>query len=110
LLDPRLAWTPVDDTTARVTFANGPRVVTATLAVDDRGDLVDFWSDDRPDSSRGRFVPMRWSTPLGDHRDFGGLRLPRRGSTAYARPEGPFTYGEFTARSIALDLPGPTGG
>jgi hypothetical protein len=110
LVDPRLSWQAIDDRSAGVELANGPHRVAATLLFDERDDLVDFWSDDRPDSSGGRFVPMRWSTPLGDHRDFGGLRLPRRGSTAYARPEGPFTYGEFTARSIALDLPGPTGG
>jgi len=32
--------------------------------------------------------------------------LPARGSTVYERPDGPFTYGEFTLRSIAFDLAG----
>jgi hypothetical protein len=106
LVDPRLAWQALDDRTAAVTFTNGPHEVSATLLFDDQDRLVDFWSDDRPDSSSGRFIASRWSTPLGDHREIDGLRLPARGSTVYERPDGPFTYGEFTLRSIAFDLAG----
>jgi hypothetical protein len=106
LVDPRLTWTPVDDRTAGVTFTNGPRRVSATLVFNDRDELVDFWSDDRPDSSSGRFVPMRWSTPVDEYADAGGLHLVRRGRAVYARPEGPFTYGVFTLRLIELDVAG----
>jgi hypothetical protein len=103
LVDPRLSWQPLDDRRVEVTFTNSPHRVTATLTFNERDDLVDFQSEDRPDSSSGRFIPMRWNTPLSDHRKVGGLRLPTRGSTIYARPDGPFTYGEFTLRSIAYD-------
>jgi hypothetical protein len=110
LLDPRLAWTAADDRTAGVTFTNGPHQVTASLSFDDDGHLVDFWSDDRPDSSTGGFVPMRWSTPVSEHRDLGGMHLLHRGRAVYHRPDGPFTYGEFTMRSIEYDVAGPIGG
>lgn len=107
LVDPRLTWQPIDDRSTIVRFTNGPWQVAATLRFNERDELVDFWSDDRPDSSSGRFVPARWSTPLGDYREIDGLRLPTRGSAIYARPDGPFTYGDFTLRSIAVDLPAP---
>ncbi|MCU0482988.1 MAG: hypothetical protein MUC54_01740 [Chloroflexi bacterium] len=107
LVDPRLAWQELDDRSAAVTFTNGPHRVAATLFFGEHDELLDFRSDDRPDSSSGRFIPMRWSTPVGDHREIGGLRLPTRGSAVYARPDGPFPYGEFTLRSIAFDLPEP---
>jgi hypothetical protein len=107
LVDPRLSWQALDDRSAVVTFTNGPHRVTATLLFNERDELVDFWSDDRPDSSSGRFIPSRWNTPVGDYREIGGLRLPTRGSTVYARPDGPFTYGEFTLRSIQYNVPGP---
>jgi hypothetical protein len=107
LVDPRLAWRGIDDGSAAVMFTNGPYRVSATLRFNGRDELVDFWSDDRPDSSSGRFIPMRWSTPVGAYREIGGLRLPTWGSTVYARPDGPFTYGEFTLRSIALDVAAP---
>ncbi len=108
LVDSRLAWTAVDDRTAGVTFTNGVHRVTATLSFDG-GELVDFWSDDRPDSSSGSFIPMRWSTPISEHRDVGGMHLLHRGSAVYDHPDGPFTYGEFTMRSIEYDVTGPDG-
>ena len=107
LLDPRLAWSEVDQRTAQVTFTNNPHKVTATLAFDDDGDLVEFWSDDRPDSSGGSFIPMRWSTPVSEYRDVDSRRLLHRGSAVYQRPDGPFAYGEFTVRSIEYDVAGP---
>ena len=107
LLDPRLSWSSVDDRSAAVTFTNGPHVVTASLVFNQHDELVDFWSDDRPDSSTGTFVPMRWSTPVTEYRDDGGRHLLHRGGAVYLRPDGPFTYGEFTVRSIQYDVPGP---
>jgi hypothetical protein len=110
LVDPRLAWSPVDDRSAAVTFTNGPHVVTATLVFNDRDELVDFWSDDRPDSSTGTFVPMRWSTPVTEYRDLDGRHVIHRGAAVYLRPDGPFTYGQFTMRSVQYDVPGPLPG
>ncbi len=109
LVDPRLAWQALDDRSATVTFTNGSRRVSATLAFNDRDELVDFWSDDRPEGGDGHFAPARWNTPLSDYRAIDGMRLPTCGSAVYARPGGPFTYGEFTLRSIAYDVtdPGP---
>jgi hypothetical protein len=110
LVDPRLAWSKVDARSAAVTFTNGRHVVSATLVFNDRDELVDFWSDDRPDSSTGTFVPMRWSTPVTAYRDVDGHHLLHTGAAVYLRPEGPFTYGEFMTRSIRYDLPAPVRG
>ena len=107
LVDPRLTWSPVDDQTVGITFANGPHTVSATLVFNDGDELVDFWSDDRPDSSSGPFVPMRWSTPVTEYSDVDGRHLLHSGSAAYLRPEGRFTYGEFTLSSIEYDVAEP---
>jgi len=109
LVDERLAWRPIDDRSAAATFTNGTQQVSATLIFGADDQLVDFWSDDRPDTSSGKPVPMRWSTPLGGYQVFDGIRVPTQGSTVYARPEGPFTYGEFTLRSIAWNIASPDG-
>jgi hypothetical protein len=108
LVDHRLSWTAIDNRTAGVTFTNGPHAVTATLLFNNHDELVDFWSDDRPDSSTGTFVPMRWSTPVTEYSDIDGRHLIHRGAAVYHRPDGPFTYGDFTLRSIDHDLTGPT--
>ena len=41
------------------------------------------------------------------YRDVGGMHLLHRGSAVYDHPDGPFTYGEFTMRSIEYDVTGP---
>jgi hypothetical protein len=110
LVDPRLAWEPLDDRTAAITFANGRHRVAAVLVFNDRDELVDFRSNDRPEAVGGRLVPGHWSTPVSEYRDTGGLHLAHRGSAVYARPDGPFTYGAFTLRSLAYDVPGPSAG
>ena len=107
LVDPRLSWRPIDDRNAAVTFANAPHRVTATLVFNEDDELVDFVSDDRPDSSTGTFVPRRWNTPISGYQENDGLRLPTRGSAVYAYPDGPFTYGAFEFRSITYDLAAP---
>jgi hypothetical protein len=107
LVDPRLAWTPVDDRTAQVTFPNGRHVVSATLSFDAEGDLVDFASDDRPGLVDGKLEPARWTTPVGDFREFDGRRVPTVGRAIYHSPEGAFTYGVFRATGIAWDVAGP---
>lgn len=45
--------------------------------------------------------------PLSEYRDIGDRHLMDRGATVYLRPDGPFTYGEFTSRSIQYDLRDP---
>jgi hypothetical protein len=107
LVDERLAWQPIDDRTSRVTFTNGPYRVSATLVFNERDELIDFWSDDRPDGSAGAFVPCRWNTPIGEYRDLDGMRLPSWGGAVWNRAEGPFMYGEFYLRSLRYDVPGP---
>lgn len=108
LVDHRLAWTPVDDRTADVSFANGPHLVSARLLFNERDELVDFVSDDRPDASTGHYVPMRWRTPVEEYGDDGGRHLIHRGSALYEHSDGPFTYGIFTLRSIEYDVARPS--
>ena len=107
LADARLEWAAIDDRTAGVGFRNGRRVAHATLAFGDRDQLVDFWSDDRPESVGKALVARRWRTPVSDHREVDGLRLPHRGLAVYERPDGPFTYGEFSVRTIGYDVTTP---
>ncbi|NHB77635.1 DUF6544 family protein [Rhodobacter calidifons] len=50
MIDPRLTWTPIDETRARVSFALGPNTVSAELIFNAAGELVDFVSDGCADS------------------------------------------------------------
>ena len=107
LAGPQFVWQAVDDRHAQVTFNSGTHTVRATLVFDDRGDLVNFHSDDRGEAqSDGTPQRLRWSTPMRDIREFQGRRVPTRGQAIWHRPEGEFVYGRFLLRSIRFDEAG----
>lgn len=96
LTDPRLTWTPVDDTRAKVTFTLGPNTVSAELVFSEAGELVDFISNDRGVLEKdGTLRNLSWTTPMSTYRDFGGWRVASEGDAIWHQPEGPFTYGHF---------------
>lgn len=96
LTDPLLEWTAIDDTSAKVDFTLGSNTVSAELIFNKEGELVDFVSEDRGRLEKdGSLTIARWTTPLGNYREFGGWHLASEGDAIWHLPEGPFTYGHL---------------
>jgi hypothetical protein len=96
LTDPRLSWTAIDETRAKVAFTLGGNTVSAVLVFNDAGDLVDFISDDRGMLEKdGSLRILRWTTPMHSYADFDGWRVATGGDAIWHLPEGPFTYGQM---------------
>ena len=96
LIDPAIAWEPVDDRSVRAHYTLGAYTISAVLEFNDAGELVDFISDDRSAASEdGGLTPVRFSTPVGDYRSFEGRRVVTRGEGRWHPPEGAFTYIEL---------------
>jgi len=105
LADPRLAWRPIDDRHAGVTFTQGPHRVGATLEFNDAGELLNFVSDDRGALQKdGSLRRVRWSTPMREYREFEGRRVATRGEAIFHDPEGDFVYGRFVLKAIRFDI------
>lgn len=106
LTDKRITWEAVDSLTAKATFHNGPIDVSAMLFFNDTGELINFESDDRYYSTTGAtYTKLKWSTPLRDYRDFGGIRLASHVDAVWTMPGGKqSTYGEFDIRSVEYNL------
>lgn len=101
LVDKRLTWSEIDSLSAKVTFANGNYLVSAVLSFNEYGALINFISDDRSVlQDDGTMKEVRWTTPVGDYKEFEGRMIPTSGKTIWNYPEGDFTYGVFTLRSI----------
>jgi hypothetical protein len=101
LIDLPVRWTTLDVRSVRGVFTRGDQTISAVLTFDPQGDLVDFISEDRYFSSDGKTgEKLPWRTPLRDHRDFGGVRLPARGDATWKTPKGDFVYGEFNLDEI----------
>ncbi len=107
LVDADVRWTPIDARSVEAAYTHAGNTVRARLRFDAAGDLVGFLSDDRSQSADGKtFRNLPWSTPLRDHRDFGGVRLPAFGETVWLAPEGDLAYGRFDLDAVTYnDVP-----
>ena len=93
LIDPKLRWQELDAQCVRCSFSNAGYSISAELFFGDRGELVNFVSDDRSQTSDGTtYDRYRWSTPLRDYRDFCGRRVAAQGEASWAMPAGEFVY------------------
>lgn len=107
LIDNRLSWNEIDALSCGVTFTNGKYVVSAVLHFNEKGELINFVSDDRSAlQDDGTLKSARWSTPVGNYREIEGRRIPTYGETIWNYPEGDFTYGKFTLKRIAYNISG----
>lgn len=106
LLDPAIAWEPIDARTARARFTNGGHTIAATLIFGEDGLLANFVSDDRSRlSADGKsFAPARFSTPMSRYSTFGTANLGAHGEGRWRWPEGEFTYGEFNLIDVAYNV------
>jgi hypothetical protein len=106
LVDPAIRWESLDAASARAHYTLGERTISAVLHFGESGELVDFLSDDRQAvSSDGKtFIPLRWSTPVSEYRDFGERRAFFRGEGRWHPPEGDYVYIEMELLELKVNL------
>ncbi len=98
LIDPRINWKTIDDTTAMAKFSNQGVSISATLIFNQKGQLVNFVSDDRYEISDMK--KYRFSTPIGEYKLLNGYNLPTYGDAIWHLPQGDFVYGKFQIKDI----------
>jgi hypothetical protein len=105
LADKRFSWKVIDSLTTEVTLTNGAFKVSARLFFNDKGELINFFSDDRSAlQDDGTLKRFRWSTPVSDYKELDGRRIPNYGETIWHYPDGDFTYGKFRLKSIMYNI------
>lgn len=106
LVNPAIAWEPVDRNTARAAFSNAGHTIRAELSFNDAGELIDFSSDDRYQiSADGKSVrKLGWSTPLRDYRQFGPVRLASKGEAKWHEPGGAYAYIELRTDEVRYNV------
>lgn len=102
LIDTAIRWQEIDAHAARARFTVGTVTISADLIFNDKGELINFISDDRYEVNEGKF--HRFSTPVSNYRDFGGYRLPAYGEAVWHYPDGLFTYGKFQVQEIRYNV------
>jgi hypothetical protein len=101
-----IQWQEIDPHTVSALFTNVSHTIRAVLSFNDRGELTNFVADGRAAASADgkSFTKMRWSTPLGDYRDFGKHRLMARGEGIWHAPAGDYTYLRFDLDALEYNV------
>ena len=101
LIDKRIEWKEIDAESVSARFTNGSISITATLFFNGKGELVDFISNDRFETTDGKtYSNYPWSTPVISYRDINGYHLPSGAKLIYKHPDEDFCYGEFMLVSL----------
>jgi hypothetical protein len=101
-LGENIEWEERDEHSARVTFSDGGRSVSAEIFVDAAGRLTNF-SAMRYREIDGSFSLDPWSTPMTGYGDFAGLKLPARGQAVWHLPSGDLPYADLEVTEIAYN-------
>lgn len=105
LIDNRLSWKEIDLLSTEVFFVNGKYKVSAKLYFNEKGELINFVSDDRYAlQDNGTMKQARWSTPVKDYKEIEGRRIPTYGETIWHYTEGDFRYGAFRLKEIIYNV------
>jgi len=101
LIDKRIEWTQIEGRSVHAKFTNGSISISANLLFNDKGELVDFISNDRFETTDGKsYFNYPWSTPVKAYTDINGYHLPSVAKLIYKHPDEDFCYGEFSLVSI----------
>ncbi|MBL0342792.1 MAG: hypothetical protein IPP71_19020 [Bacteroidetes bacterium] len=104
LIDDRIRWGAADGKSATATFTSNGISISAVLYFNEIGQLTNFVSDDRYDTSGGEPVKYRFSTPVKEYKNINGINVVSYGEAVWHYPEGNFVYGKFNLESITYNI------
>jgi len=101
LIDKNIEWKEINPLTIEANFKNGNLSINAKLFFNEKGEMINFVSDDRFETIDGKtYKNYPWLTPVSGYREFNGRKLPISAKAIYHKPDEEFCYGEFFIKSI----------
>jgi hypothetical protein len=98
-LGDNMQWEEGDEQSARVTFTDGGKSVSAKMFFDTDGRLTNFRAM-RYREIDGDFSLDPWSTPMTGYGEFAGLKLPSKGQAVWHLPTGDLPYADLEITEV----------
>lgn len=98
LIDKRIQWQTINNKEVKATFINHDIKISVTLYFNDKGQLINFISQDRTVVADGKTYPF--STPVKAYKNYNGINLMHDAEAVWDYPDGKFTYGKFRLKEI----------
>ncbi len=102
LIDKRIKWQEIDNLSTRAFFTNKGITISATLYFNEKGQLVDFMSNDRTDINDMKQYPFY--TPISEYQNINGINIMKHGEAIYQYPDEKFTYGKFKLKEVMYNV------
>jgi hypothetical protein len=105
LIDRNIVWKVIDDLSVEARYTNGTITIGAKLIFNEKGELLNFISNDRYETKDGKtFNNYPWLTPVTGYTTINGHTLPSGAKLIYKHPGEDFCYGEFNLVNIEYNL------
>ncbi len=102
LIDERIQWKEIDTRSAKATFTTNNIRISAILHFNEKGQLINFISNDRSAVSEMKTYPF--FTPAKNYQNINGFNLATYGEAIWGYPEGEFVYGKFKVKNIEYNV------
>ncbi len=104
LIDNRIIWNELNEKKVGASFTNKGITINAILEFSEKGELINFTSDDRYfNASTKQMQKARWMTPVSEYKEINGVRFPSYGEAVWVLPDGKLTYARMNIKSIELN-------
>ncbi len=104
LIDKRIKWLDEGNNKVKAEFTNNNITISAWLYFNDKGELINFVSEDRyAVTEKNTMKRLQWFTPLKDYREINGYRLAGYAEAIYKYPEGDMCYGNFRVTNVVYN-------
>ena len=101
LISKNIQWETIDPLTVKAKYTNDKITISAILKFNEKGELIDFLSDDRYYCEDGKtYLSYPWSTPIRNYIEIDGRKVPSYGEAIWHMPEGEFCYAKFDLKEI----------
>lgn len=102
LIDSRIAWEDKGNHIVKATFTNKGITISADLYFNEKGELVNFKSNDRYNADERKKLP--WSTPLKNYKEINGYKIAGYAEAIYSYPDKELCYGTFETKELQYNV------
>lgn len=87
-----VSWSPIDDTSALATLADGALTISLTVRFGPNDLITSIRAEARGRTVAGAVIPTPWEGHWSDYQPQDGMMVPMTGEVAWILPEGPKPY------------------
>ncbi|MCC5912226.1 MAG: hypothetical protein JJT76_17565 [Clostridiaceae bacterium] len=106
VLNEYLIWEEIDEDNAKATITYGDITASGVFTFNDKGEVINFEAE-RYGEFDGEIRLETWSIPLGDYKEFEGIRIPTKGDVTWKLDTGDFNWFNFELIEIQYNKPLP---